>query len=90
MVYGLVEHSQNNFFYNMDSIDFGYSMKSIPLPRKESFIYKLNDKTEQLLKPMRWKALLYDNDNTSDREKNQPENNKNCFAKKSKKCSPQL
>ena len=46
MAVGLVELSQNNYFYNMDSIDFGYSMKNIPLPRKESHIYKLIDKTE--------------------------------------------
>ena len=74
----------------MDSIDFGYSMKSILLSRKESCIYKLIDKTEQLLKRMRWKALFYDNDNTSHRKKNQSENKNNCFTMKSRKCPPQV
>ena len=65
-------------------------MKNIPLPRKESYIHKLIDKTEQLLKRMRWKALFYENDNTSDRKKNQPENTKNCFTMKSRICPPQI
>ena len=29
IVYGLVEHSQNNYFYNMDLIDFGYSIVNV-------------------------------------------------------------
>ena len=76
-------------FLCLDSIDFGYSVKNIPLPRKESYIYKHIDKTEQLLKRMRWKALFYDNDNTSHRKKNQSENKNNCFTMKSRKCPPQ-
>ena len=46
-------------------------MKNIPLPREESFMYKLIDKTEQHLKGMRWKSLFHDNHNASDSEKNQ-------------------
>ena len=65
-------------------------MKNIPSPRKESYIYKLIDKTEELLKRMRWKALFYDNYNTSDGKKNQPENTKNYFTMKSRKCPPQV
>ena len=38
---------------------------------------------------MRWKALFYDSDNASDRKKNLPENTKNCFTMKSRKCTPQ-
>ena len=44
-------------------------MKNIPVPRKESNMYKLIDKTEHLSKRMRWKALFHDNDNISDRKK---------------------
>ena len=51
----------------MKSIDFGYSMKITPQPRKESCIYNLIDKTKQLLKHMRQNALFYDDDNISDR-----------------------
>ena len=49
----------------MGSIDFGYSLKNIPLPSKDSYKYKLIEKTEQLLKRMRWKAFFYERDNTN-------------------------
>ena len=39
---------------------------------------------------MKWKALFYDNDNTGDRKKNQPENTKNYFTMKSRKFPPQI
>ena len=70
----------------MDLIDFGYCMKNILLPRKESDTYKLIDTTEQLLKRMKWKAFLYDIDNTRGKKNNQLENNKNCLTMKSRKC----
>ena len=69
----------------MESIDFGYSMKNILLPWKESYMYKFID-----LKRMRWKPLFYDNDNTSDKKKNQSENNKNSSTIKSRKCPSQV
>ena len=49
----------------MSSIDFGYSLKNIPLSSKDSYEYKLIEKTEQLLKRMRSKAFFYDRDNTN-------------------------
>ena len=39
---------------------------------------------------MRWKALFYDNDNTSDRKKKQSENKNNCLTMKSRKCLLQV
>ena len=74
----------------MDSVDFGYYTKNILLPRRESYRYKLIDKRKQLLKRMRWKALFYANNNTSDRKKNQSENKNNCFTIKSRKCPSQV
>ena len=55
----------------MNSIYFGYSLKNIPLPSKDSYKYKLIEKTKQLLNWMRWKAFFYDRDN------NNKYNNKN-------------
>ena len=49
----------------MDSIDFGYSMKNIPIHSKSSYLYKLIDKVEKVLKRMRWKALFFDRDQGS-------------------------
>ena len=65
-------------------------MKNILLPWKESYMYKFIDITDQLLKRMRWKPLFYDNDNTSDRKKNQSEINKNSSTIKSRKCPSQV
>ena len=49
----------------MNSIDFGYSLKNIPLASKHSYKYKLIEKTGQLVKRMRWKAFFYDKDDTN-------------------------
>ena len=46
----------------MDSINFGYSMKKIPTHSKSSYLYKLIDKVEKVLKRMRWKSLFFDRD----------------------------
>ena len=46
----------------MNPIDFGYSMKNIPPPSKETYIYKVIDKNENVLKGMRWKAFFHDSE----------------------------
>ena len=46
----------------MDFIDFGYSMKNISTHSKPCYLYKLIDKVEKVLKPLRWKALFFDRD----------------------------
>ena len=56
----------------MDYIDFGYSIKNFSLPSKDFYKYKLIQKTQQLMKPMRWKDFLYHRDNTN---KNRNKNN---------------
>ena len=70
-------------------------MKNIPLPLKDSYKYKLIEKTELLLKRMRWKALFYDRDNTN--KYNNKNNNTyvdetidNKFKLKTRKCPPQI
>lgn len=68
----------------MDCIDFGYSMKNIPLPTQENYIYKLIDKTEKLLKRMRWKAFFFEKDH----EKEMINTDRAIF--KSRKCPPQV
>ena len=72
----------------MDSIDFGYSMKNIPLASKESYKYKLIDKTEKLLKRMRWKAYFFDKHNDGNKKKSDPIIN--AFRLKSRKCLQQI
>ena len=49
----------------MNSIDFGYSLKNILLSSMDSYKCTLIEKTEQLLKMMKWKEFFYDRDNTN-------------------------
>ena len=79
----------------MDSIDFVYSLKNIPLSLKDSYKYKLIEKAKQLLKRMKWKAFFCDRDNTS--KYNNYNNNTyvdetidNKFKLKTRKCPPQI
>ena len=47
----------------MEKVNFGYSMKNIPIPNKVAYSKTLIDKTEALVKRMRWKAFFYENPN---------------------------
>ena len=42
----------------MEPIDFGYSMKNIPIASKGRYKLKLTEKVESVLKRMRWKAAF--------------------------------
>ena len=53
----------------MERITFGYSTKNIPLARKDSYIKTLIEKTETLIKNMRWRAFFYINKNAIPRKK---------------------
>ena len=43
----------------MDRISFEYSTKNIPTASKQSYLKCLIDKTEKLIKNMRWRAFFY-------------------------------
>nr|XP_047123016.1 uncharacterized protein LOC124806296 [Hydra vulgaris] len=43
----------------MEKINFGYSVKNIPIPSIKDFKMQLLDKTETLIKRMRWKAFFF-------------------------------
>ena len=59
-------------------------MKNIPLPSKETYIHRLIDKTEKLIKRMRWKAFFFNKDD----EEDDVENNKPIY--KTRNCPPQI
>ena len=75
----------------MDSTDFRYPMKNIPLPSEDSYKYKLIAQTEQLLKQMRWKAFFFEktvsHNNSND---NTTIDNQNKYNLKSRRCPPQI
>ena len=77
----------------MDSIDFGYSMKNIPTNSKSSYLYKLIDKVEKVLKRMRWKALFFDRDQANSNpnvNRNAQHQHINTFTLKTRRCPPQI
>ena len=42
----------------MEKLSFGYSFKNIPIPSEQSYRLKLMEKTEMVIKRMRWKATF--------------------------------
>ena len=67
----------------MKSFRFNYSIKSIPIPPRNTYIKKLIEKVESVIKRMRWKAYFFDNDIGNS------ENNNNKYGFKSRNCPPQ-
>ena len=45
----------------MEKTNFGYSLKNIPIPKKEHYMKSLIDKTYKFLRRMRWKAYFFEN-----------------------------
>ena len=54
----------------MDIHEINYSTKNIPTPSRESYLKILIDKMEEVIRRMRWKAMIFDGDmNTTNSEK---------------------
>ena len=49
----------------MEKKNFGYSLKNIPIPDKQSFTKSLISKAHDFIKRMRWKAHFHDHPSTS-------------------------
>ena len=59
----------------MNSINFGFSLKNIPLTSKYNYIKQLTEKVEDFIKRLRWKAYFFkkadrNNDNNEDNNSN--------------------
>ena len=79
----------------MNSKNFNYSLKNIPIPNKTSYTLSLIDKIEHLIKRMRWKAHFFLNkestpNSTENNESNSQNNAKNTFGFKTRKTPPQI
>ena len=66
----------------MEKLSFGYSLKNIPIPSERSYKLQLMEKTEMVIKRMRWKAIFSETD----------ENDRNAktYGLKTSKCPPQV
>ena len=43
----------------MEKVNFGYSMKNIPIPDEKSYKLQLIQKVEDFIKWIRWKAIFF-------------------------------
>ena len=43
----------------MEKLDIDYSLKNIPIPSNESYLIKLIEKIESVVKRMRWRAHFF-------------------------------
>lgn len=67
----------------MERVNFGYSMKNIPIPSTKEYKKSLIEKTESVLKRMRWKAFHFLNRTVNKQE------NKETYGFKTSKYPPQ-
>ena len=70
----------------MEPLNFDYSMKNIPIPSAKAYKKKLIEKTESLIKRMRWKAFFF----LKKGENNDQKTGTETFGFKSRKCPPQI
>jgi len=62
-------------------------MKNIPIPPRNSYLKKLIEKTENLIKRMRWKAFFFERNKEKD-EDNNDDSETNNYGFRSRKCPP--
>ena len=68
----------------MERINFGCSVKNIPIPKNKEYLKRLIDMTEKLIKRMRWRAHYFLHPSSSSEE------NQETFGFRSKKSPPQI
>ena len=71
----------------MEKTSFDYSMNNIPLPTRKAYLKKLIEKTESVIRRMRWKAFFFEKSTNEDAHTTNTSKN---FPFKSKKCPPQI
>lgn len=63
-------------------------MKNIPIPSRNSYLKNLIEKTESVIKRMRWKALFYEQNKENDQGIDNPTDKNDTYGFKSRKCPP--
>ena len=72
----------------MEKVNFGYSMKNIPIPNGKSYKLQLIQKVKDFIKKIRWKAIVF----MEGGNRTEPTTHKTglTFCLNSPKCSPQV
>ena len=50
----------------MEKVNFGYSIKSIPIPSERTYLLQLMEKVKMVITRMRWKAIHFNSNNNRD------------------------
>ena len=53
----------------MEKVNFGYSIKNIPIPSERTYLLQLMEKVEMVITRMRWKAIHFNNNDSRDNNK---------------------
>ena len=53
----------------MEKVNFGYSIKSTPIPSERTYLLQLMEKVEMVITRMRWKAIHFNNNDSRDNNK---------------------
>ena len=72
-------------YTNMERTSFDYSLKNIPVPTLSSYKLRLIEKTESVIKRMRWKVHFFLKEDSNDETKQERES----YGFKTRKCPPQ-
>ena len=72
-----------SFILIMEQRTFNYSLKNIPIPHDKQYKKNLLEKSEEVIKRMRWKAVFLDKEETESRTKEH-------YGFKSRNCPPQI
>lgn len=72
----------------MERTRFNNSMKNIPIPPRIAYLKKLIEKTENVIKRMRWKAFFFERNKEKDVNCSDDTNETNNYGLNSRKCPP--
>ena len=74
----------------MERINFGYSVKNIPTPDERTYKLQLIEKTEAVIKRMRWKAIFHNPEIQQDPQFDDESECKENYGLKTARCPPQV
>ena len=70
----------------MEKINLGYSTKNIPIPNERTYLMQLVEKIEAVIKRMRWKAIFFSEEESSETQPTRPQR----YGLNSEKCPTQM
>ena len=57
----------------MEKVNFGYSIKNIPIPSERTYLIQLLEKIDMVITRMRWKAIHFNSDTSNSKDEQNTE-----------------